>query len=293
VCIPPWLLLVTLILLLVVHEGMHGIMAAREKVRIKSLGAIFIALLPVGAFMEPDEKQLAKRPAWEQLRVFAAGSFGNFVLSFGVAIVIAPLMFSPFIAVADGLVVSPAAGYPFANSELADITNNFSSELSPAFVIKTINGRQIDNVNAAEVFDSLAIKPGDSVRLNVDVYYGDSFDNIDLEMVAAENPENAPKGYLGILFSQAESSIVRPEFAVYRGAIMFFQEMVFWIILINFFVGAANMLPIGPFDGGKMWMIVFRRIAPSRCTRISSALSWFTFIMLIALIGPALVSNLL
>jgi len=33
------------------------------------------------AFVEPDEKQLAKKGVWPQLRVFSAGSFANFLLA--------------------------------------------------------------------------------------------------------------------------------------------------------------------------------------------------------------------
>jgi len=53
----------------VVHEGcMHN--SAAQRIKIKTSDGFF-RVLPL-AFVEPDEKQLGKRPLWQQLRVFAA-----------------------------------------------------------------------------------------------------------------------------------------------------------------------------------------------------------------------------
>ena len=78
--IPFWYWIICLALLALVHEGMHGIFSARENVRIKSLGFGILAVIPL-AFVEPDERQLEKRGVWPSLRVFAAGSFANFLLA--------------------------------------------------------------------------------------------------------------------------------------------------------------------------------------------------------------------
>jgi membrane-associated protease RseP (regulator of RpoE activity) len=78
---PFWYFIISIALLIVVHEGMHGIMAAREKIKIKHLGLILLAVIP-GAFVDIDEKQLRKEKHWKQMRIFAAGSFGNFILAF-------------------------------------------------------------------------------------------------------------------------------------------------------------------------------------------------------------------
>jgi len=78
--VPFWYWIICLALLALVHEGMHGVFAAREKVRIKSMGIGILAVIPL-AFVEPDEKQLEKKGMWPMLRVFSAGSFGNFLLA--------------------------------------------------------------------------------------------------------------------------------------------------------------------------------------------------------------------
>ncbi|MFH0956752.1 MAG: site-2 protease family protein [Candidatus Aenigmatarchaeota archaeon] len=78
--VPFWYWIICIALLALVHEGLHGIYAAREGAKIKSLGFGILAVIPL-AFVEPDEKQLAKKGVWPQLRVFSAGSFANFLLA--------------------------------------------------------------------------------------------------------------------------------------------------------------------------------------------------------------------
>jgi len=77
--VPFWHWIIAIALLALVHEGFHGIMAVAGKVKIKSLGFGLLAIIPL-AFVEPDEKQLSKKSAWTQLRVYTAGSFSNFIL---------------------------------------------------------------------------------------------------------------------------------------------------------------------------------------------------------------------
>jgi membrane-associated protease RseP (regulator of RpoE activity) len=74
--VPLWYGLVALILTLVVHEGAHGVLARANGMRVKSLG-LLIAVLPVGAFVEPDEDDLKAAPRRRRLRVFAAGPAVN------------------------------------------------------------------------------------------------------------------------------------------------------------------------------------------------------------------------
>jgi membrane-associated protease RseP (regulator of RpoE activity) len=70
--VPLWYGLIALILTLVVHEGGHGILARANGMRVKSLG-LLIAVIPIGAFVEPDDEDLKAAPRRRRLRVFAAG----------------------------------------------------------------------------------------------------------------------------------------------------------------------------------------------------------------------------
>src|SRR3989344_3630469 len=77
---PPLHAWISLIIILIVHEGMHGILGRRLGFKIKSTGVILLGFLPIGAFVEPDEEQLKKAPAEKALPFLAAGPMANLSL---------------------------------------------------------------------------------------------------------------------------------------------------------------------------------------------------------------------
>jgi membrane-associated protease RseP (regulator of RpoE activity) len=86
---------------LVVHEGGHGLLCRVEDIEIESMGVVLFALLPIGAFVEPDEESRQRADRGGQSRMFAAGVTNNFV----VTVVAFALLFGPVtgsMAVASG-----------------------------------------------------------------------------------------------------------------------------------------------------------------------------------------------
>ncbi|MFW3146746.1 MAG: site-2 protease family protein [Thermoplasmatota archaeon] len=73
--------IIGLIVAVVAHELSHGIIARAEGFKVKSLGLLFI-LIPVGAFMEPDEEEVERGPRKSRMRMFTAGPMSNFILAF-------------------------------------------------------------------------------------------------------------------------------------------------------------------------------------------------------------------
>ncbi len=69
-----------LAVLLFIHELSHGILSRIGKVRLDSAGVLLFGIIPVGAFIDPDEKSLLKKAVDVQTRVFAAGSASNLFL---------------------------------------------------------------------------------------------------------------------------------------------------------------------------------------------------------------------
>jgi membrane-associated protease RseP (regulator of RpoE activity) len=62
--------LIGLIVTLVAHEFSHAILARVENVRVKALGVV-LALIPIGGFAEPDEKELMEREKRSRMRIYA------------------------------------------------------------------------------------------------------------------------------------------------------------------------------------------------------------------------------
>ena len=104
---------------MVVHEGGHGLLCRVEDIEIDSMGVALFALIPVGAFVEPNEDDVEAADRGPRTRMYAAGILNNLI----VTIVAFALLFGPVvgaIAVADG--ASVGGVYPNSAADDADIT---------------------------------------------------------------------------------------------------------------------------------------------------------------------------
>ncbi|PIN90803.1 hypothetical protein COU60_00475 [Candidatus Pacearchaeota archaeon CG10_big_fil_rev_8_21_14_0_10_34_76] len=119
--------LIALVIVAVSHEFAHGIFARFYKIRIKTTGFAFLGPI-LGAFVEPDEKQMQKAKKFPQLTILAAGTFANVVMT-----VIFGLILGGFFA----LSFAPA-GINF---------NTYGSEQINVDSINSINGQQINDIS--------------------------------------------------------------------------------------------------------------------------------------------------
>ncbi len=124
-------IIVALIVAIVVHEFSHGILAYIGNLKVKSMGILYM-IIPLGAFVEPDEEQLKKTTIPKRIRLFAAGPMSNFVVA-----LICLLLFS--------FVFMPAA-QPIEGSEIL-----FSYENTPADEINIPTGALIVSFNDTEI----------------------------------------------------------------------------------------------------------------------------------------------
>ena len=270
--VPFWFWIITIFLLILVHEGSHGIMAARERIRIKNLGWGLLIAIPL-AFVEPDEKQLQKEKPMKQLRVFAAGSFGNFVLaviSANILVFSITTFFVPAGVTYQGLM----AGFP---AEQANLTG-------------TIVG--IENYTIESLGDlSFALEdigPGREIEIRTRMDTGSGFEEKSFWLTTAEEPNATEpgKGFIGILgVSQdfgLKEGVASPELVYFfTGRSPDFFGLLFFLFLINLGVGAFNLLPLGPLDGGRMWRIVLDRLIPRHSKRVMNGLSWALLFVLL------------
>ena len=68
------------VIILIVHEASHGFVIRKLGMKLKSYGLLLFGFLPIGAFVEPDEKELKKleqQKPREALRMYAAGPSSN------------------------------------------------------------------------------------------------------------------------------------------------------------------------------------------------------------------------
>jgi membrane-associated protease RseP (regulator of RpoE activity) len=89
---------------LVIHEGGHGLLCRVEGIDISSMGLALFTLIPVGAFVEPDEEEQRDAERGDQTRMFAAGVTNNFAITaIAFALLLGPVAGS--IALAPGIPV--------------------------------------------------------------------------------------------------------------------------------------------------------------------------------------------
>jgi len=99
---------------IIVHEFSHGILSRVADVKIKSLGLIFL-VVPLGAFVEPDEDELEKTERIKRDRMFAAGATSNIVLAIILVLIFSMVFMGSVSAEEDGVMIrgvyegSPAA----------------------------------------------------------------------------------------------------------------------------------------------------------------------------------------
>lgn len=82
--------------ILVVHEGAHAVLGKMARVPILSSGVVLFGVIPVGAFVEPDEDYLKRIEKTKQTRVLVAGSTANLITSVITFIIFVGFMLSAF-----------------------------------------------------------------------------------------------------------------------------------------------------------------------------------------------------
>ena len=139
---------------MVVHEGAHGLLCRVEGIDIESMGLVFFTILPVGAFVEPNEETTQEASRGARARMFAAGVTANTLLT----IVVFALLFGPVvgaISVAPGYAVGEVnPGSPAANAEIADGDRLIEVDGTP--------------VDTAAEFESAIADAGDTVTVTAD-----------------------------------------------------------------------------------------------------------------------------
>ena len=112
--------IVGLAVALVVHEFAHGVMTRWGKMDITSIGLLFL-VFPIGAFVEPDNKQLEVTTREKRSKVFAAGPASNIIVAIITLSLFSGVMMSGVTATDDGaLVTGVVEGSP---ANLAGLTS--------------------------------------------------------------------------------------------------------------------------------------------------------------------------
>ena len=111
-------------------------------------------------------------------------------------------------------------------------------------------------------------KPGEQVTITTVNAEGK---NKNFSFALAANPGNGSRGFLGITSLQNQKTGIMSriiskmtqykESSTYytanynKGLVLYIYNLLWWIMMINLFVGLFNMLPLGILDGGRFFYL--------------------------------------
>jgi membrane-associated protease RseP (regulator of RpoE activity) len=268
--------LLSIPIVLVMHEGAHGIVAALEKIKIKTGGfAIFIALF--AGFVEPDEEEFDKAKKISKLRVIGAGATSNVMF----AIVLGAIMLT-----------NPIFGMVLESIPLfGEVILNTFYELSQGVLILSIipnSGAEQAGLLANDVITSIndipihgpadfpILNPGETV--SVTVLRDSQALEFGLEVMPA--PEDPERGLIGIMRDNSIPYKPVMNFIDWTNVDFNVSMFLLWLWMISFFIGIINMLPLPILDGGKfIHTIIDKRISDNAVNGVMWGIYAFTFVL--------------
>ncbi len=147
--------IVGLIVAMVVHEFAHGILTRVGKMALKSLG-LFFFIIPLGAFVEPDEADINKADRKRRSSVYAVGPATNVLVALLCAFIFSSLLMASAQPVRDSpVVMSVGANTPAQQGNLLY-----------GMQIVEVDGMQVHSIGD---LDRVAADPG--TNITVTYYY--------------------------------------------------------------------------------------------------------------------------
>jgi len=230
---------VALFISAVVHEFSHGTVARSFKLKVKASGFAFIG--PLGAaFVEPDEKTLKKAKPRVQNSIYAAGPFSNIILAFLVFLILTFIIWPVL------LNVQVPNGFKFGYVEPGLPADKAGVEAD--MVYNRVDNKTILTFGEfAQEFQH--IKAKQTIIL--------ANDEIEHTVITTEHPLNSSRGYIGV--STFENSYKN---SGNLGVIIlnWIFDLFYWLFIISLGLGLANLMPLGPVDGGRMFQVASRKV---------------------------------
>ena len=257
-------------IVLIIHEGAHGIVATLEKIKIKTGGfAIFIALF--AGFVEPDEEEFNNAKKISKLRVIGAGATSNVIFSFALGAI---LLTNPLFAI---ILPEPIQGYFYESPDgvlvlsLIEGAGAENAGMQPNDIITAIN--EINVITPLD-FQKVDLTPGETV--SVTILRGEQ--ELQFPVVITPAPDDPERGLIGIM---------RDNSFAYKPVLNFIEwnnpqlsMFLLWLWMISFFIGIINMLPLPILDGGKfIHSIIDKKISERGVNGVMLGIYAFTFVL--------------
>jgi len=275
--LPFWYWLIAIFLIAITHEFSHGVVARAHNLKVKNTGLVLFGPI-IGAFVEPDEKQIRKQEDIKQYSVLAAGAFTNIILAL-VALLLLNFAFMPL----QQTMVEPT-GFTF-ESYFGENMPAEQAGIPPGTLITKINGQETKDFNSFST-DLACMDPGDELTLTTP--------EKDYQLTLAENPDSPGSPFLGV-FSITNQFSVKEPFKQGLGKIAYlvldwWNGLLRWFFLLSLGIGLFNLLPLPIVDGGRMMQVFLQSLkGKEKGDKVYRNVSiFFLLVLLLNLIFPYL-----
>lgn len=241
---------ISFVIILVLHEGMHGLTAMRQKIKVDSTGIVLAGILPIGAFVEPNQEQFVKAKDKEKLKILSAGPMANIATYFVIIFMLLvwnQAIYTPFIKTnQENQVLEALEGIYVIQidesiNECGEIVKGPGfGKLEKGMQVIEINGTQatpFNGVPAGNQEFSLKVKNvmGEIEDINITPT---NFGNVGFQLKAELKEGN---------------DILRTQLITQQTI----SNFIYWLMLLSILVGIVNFLPFTIFDGGQAAKIIY------------------------------------
>lgn len=269
--------IIAIFIIATIHEFSHGIVARYFKVKIKSSGfAFFAILIPIlpAAFVEPNDEQVKKLKTKQQMAIYAAGPMSNIFL----AVLFGLILFISIIGMG-GVTDTNVLILNYTAYSGEDIDGMYPTERANVSLGNKL--LKLDDVYINSISDFVNFmensKSGQEIVLTTNT--------TSYNLVLDSHPQNPENGYLGLIAFESSEYIpeFKEKFSFWIPALEWFLGLLVILFLFNLGVGLMNLAPIGGLDGGQIVLAFLRtKYKEKEALSIWAKVSMFTLILLLA-----------
>ena len=271
VFVPFWYGIISLFIVVCIHEFSHGIVAKAHGLNVKNTGIVFFGPL-IGAFVEPDEKKLKKKKDAVKCSVFSAGPLSN-ILTAGAVILIFAFIANP---------IAAAYVHPVGVSFL-EVEPGMPAEQAG---LKTgVVYTRINNMTVTSVKDF--IRAFENISVNETIIIGNDEENH--TVTTTSRPENPDQPVIGVTvetrLSNEDNMLVK--------VFIWLVGLLNWVFILSIGLGLANLLPLGIVDGGRMLQVsLTRSFGEKKGNNIMAKVTIILLIIILVLLWPIIEATL-
>ena len=300
------IIIIAIIIAVFIHEGGHGIVARVYNIKVESTGILLFLGIPVGAFVNIEQEELAKASLKQRSAILTAGPLNNMVLA-TISLIAIYFVISTLTSLSTSS--EPQPGVEVTGVNGGSLAGTIG--LSKGSIIKTIAGQ---NVHGLEDLSALLRS---NLGHNIKITWQDKTGEKITRSVILPASIEANRGILGILIKDvspdpsiilkryksafssnplvwllpptvnngtavpySDSMASKYESNVLGSSFPIVANTLFWLWLINFNLAIFNALPIIiPLDGSQWYNSLIENKTKSKTNRVKNASQLLSIVM--------------